>query len=572
MSFDVPADGPAQVLSELARRRGLRYSRTHVRAALERHPQPTSLLALVEVAPSLGLKATAGQAELEVLEELEAEELPTILHFAGPQGGFGLLEAVLPEGRGFRLWDSRHGRRVVSRETLAQVWRGVVVFLEREGHAPPEQGYWARRVREVLREEWRLRTGLAGPDASPTMRWGLVALGGVLLGLGIASQAPERRWGAAALAGLTALGMAASLMALVGTRGRASFLCGTGGLVDCESILNSNWAYVAGIPLSGLGTAFFGASLLVQCTLAWGAGAAPLWLAGTSFLPAVLLSVLLVGVQVRMRRLCTLCMAVHAVNVAGAALCLLWVWPRIPFPPTGLVPAALGLALLFLLLLSSVVPALTRATEDAEARQERARLLRSPLGTLAKLSEEPLVEVEADTVGVRLGEAEAPHRLVVLAHPSCKLCGPALEELEMLMEHHGAWLCGYVGVAPVDPDDPRDAALCEALAAVGVAFGGAAFLDAYGVTRRDFARLYGDAAPRARLAEVLGLDPASLEAARERAGARVRAAMALKQRHAQGIPAFFLDGRRCEAPLSHVEAWCERPALLQLLSSRGDAP
>lgn len=147
MSFDTLADGPAQVLSELARRRGLRYSRTHVRAALARHPEPSSLLALVEVAPSLGLKATAGQAELEVLEELEPEELPTILHFTGPEGGFGLLEEVLPEGRGSQLWDSRHGRRVVGREALAQAWRGIVVFLEREGHGPPERGYWARRAR-----------------------------------------------------------------------------------------------------------------------------------------------------------------------------------------------------------------------------------------------------------------------------------------------------------------------------------------------------------------------------------------------------------------------------------------
>lgn len=572
MSFDAPADDPAQVLSELARRRGLRYSRAHVREALERHPEPSSLLALVEVAPSLGLKATAGQAELEVLEELEPEELPTILHFTGPEGGFGLLEAVLPEGRGFRLWDSRHGRRVVGREALAQAWRGIVVFLEREGHGLPEQGYWAHRVREVLREEWHLRTGLAGPDASPATRWGLGVLVTVLLGLGISSQPPEWRWGAATLAGLTALGMVASLMALAGTRGRASFLCGTGGPLDCESVLGSGWAYVAGIPLSALGAAFFGASLLVQCTLAWRVGAAPLWLAGTSFLPAVLLSVLLVGVQVRMRRLCTLCMTVHALNGAGAALCLLWVWPRISFPPPGLVPAALWLALLFALLLSSVVPALAHATEDAEARQERARLLRSPLGTLAKLSLEPLLDVTAEAVGVQVGEAEAPHRLVVLVHPSCKLCGPTLEELESLMERHGAWLCGFVGVAPMDPNDPRDVATCEALATVGAAFGGAAFLQAYGEARRDFARLYGEAAPRDRLAEVLGLDPASLEKAREQAGAWVRAATVLKTRHAQGIPAFFLDGRWCEAPLSHVEAWCEWPALLELLSPRGDAP
>ncbi|HYO64685.1 MAG TPA: hypothetical protein VEU33_01275, partial [Archangium sp.] len=61
----LPRDGPAEPLAELARRRGLRYSRAHVRAAVERHPNPGSLLALVEVAPTLGLQTSAGRGDLE---------------------------------------------------------------------------------------------------------------------------------------------------------------------------------------------------------------------------------------------------------------------------------------------------------------------------------------------------------------------------------------------------------------------------------------------------------------------------------------------------------------------------
>jgi uncharacterized membrane protein len=568
MSLEAPADGPAQVLSEVARRRGLRYSRAHVRAALERHPEPSSLLALVEVAPSLGLRATAGQGDMEALDVAEEEELPAILHFAGEEGGFGLLEAVLPEGRGFRIWDSRHGRRVVEREALSRAWSGIVVFLERAGPEIPERGYWRRRAREVLWEEWRPRTELAGPAASRTARLGLGVLAAALLGLAVLAQPPEWRLEAAALAGLTALGLAASLTALGWTRGKASALCGAGGPVDCESVLLSEQAYVAGVPLSGLGTAFFGASLLLQSTPGLGAGAAPLWLAGAAFLPALPLSVLLVGALVRMRRFCTLCLTVHGVNAAGAALFVLGIWPAVPFPPSGLVSAALLLALLFVLLLSTAVPYLSRAGEDAEVRREHARLLRTPPGTLARLALEPRLELEGERVGALVGEAEAPHALVVLAHPSCKPCGPALEELEALVEQHGAWLRGFVGVAPLDPEDPRDAVVCEALAAVGVAFGGAVLLQAFRVAKRDFARLYGDTAPRAWLARELGLDAARLDVARDEAWLRVRRAAALKARHAKGVPAFFLDGRRCEAPLSHVEAWCSRPALLDALLPR----
>jgi uncharacterized membrane protein len=569
MPFDAPTDGPAEVLAEVARRRGLRYSSAHVRSAMAQHAAPMSLLALVEVAPSLGLKPTAGEAELDALDETGPEELPVILHFAGEPGGFGLLEAVLPEGRGFRLWDSLHGRRVVSRELLTQAWSGILVFLEREGPGVPERGYWHRRARELLREQWRPRTELAGPAAAPVVRWGLGVLAVLLLGLALLAQPPGQRLGAAALASLLAVGLAASLAALTWTRGKASRLCGAGGPVDCESVLWSDWSSVAGVPLSGLGVAFFGASLLLQCTLALHGGPAPLWLAGTLLLSALPLSVLLLGVQVRMRRVCTLCMAVHAVNVAGAVLCLLWVWPTLAFPPPGLGPAVLGFALLFVLLLSTVVPYLSRATEDAEVRREHARLLRSPLGTLARLSQEPRLALEGEALGARVGEAEAPHTLVIVVHPSCKLCGPALEELEVLVERQGARLRAFVALAPLDPEDPRDAAVCEALAAVGLAFGGAVLLQALRVAKRDFARLYGEAAPRAWLAGVLGMEPERLEAAREQARARVHEAAALKSRHARGIPALFLDGRLCEAPLSHVEAWCMQPALLEPLAPRG---
>jgi len=568
MRFDVPADGPSQVLTEACRRRGLRYTRGHVREVLARHSEPTSLLALVETAPLLGLKAVAGQAELETLVETELEELPVVLHFRGTPGGFGLLEAVLAGERGFRIWDSQQGSREVEREAFAARWSGIVVFLERSGAAVAERGYWRRRTREVLWEERRPGPELAGPRASRGARWGLAVLGLGVLGLAVLAQAPGARLGAAVLMGLTALGLGASLLALTWKRGRASALCGTGGPMDCESVLLSAQAYVAGVPLAGLGAAFFGASLVLQGTMALGTGPAPLWLAGVAFACALPLSMLLVGVQVWMRRLCTLCLTVHAVNAAGAALFLLWLRPGVPVASQELGPAALLLMLLFGLLLSTVVPYLSRAGEDAEVRREHAQLLRSPLGTLTQLSQQPRLTLEPEAVGARVGEADAPHALVVLVHPGCKLCGPALEELEALVERQGAWLRAFIGVAPLDPEDPRDEAICEALATVGVAFGGAVLLRAYHLARSHFSRLYADAAPRALLARELGLDATRLEAAREQAAARVRAAAVLKSRHAKGVPAFFLDGRRCEAPLSHVEAWCAQPALLEALTPR----
>lgn len=562
----LPSDGPALALAEAARRRGLRYSRAHVRGLVERHPQAGSLLALVEVAPALGLKPTAGQGDLETLDALEPGELPAVLHFAAHgEQGFGLLEAVLPGGTAFRVWDSLAGTRVLPREALASLWSGVVVFLEPQGQGTPEPGGWHRRAREWLLERWRPRTGLVGPSGSPWVRWGLGALLVALVALAVLAQPPDLRWRAGAVAGLTALGLAAALTAAAWTRGaKAVGLCGTGGHLDCDSVLLSDWAHVGGVPLSGLGTAFFGASLLAQAAAALGGSPAPLWLAGAAFLAALPVSLGLVAVQVVMKRYCTLCMTVHAVDVAGAALFLFGVWPVLPGPPPGLVPAALLWLLLFGVLLAAGVPTLLRNDSEGEAvARAHARLLRSPLATLAQLQAQPVVPVDAGAVGAPLGVAEARHTLVALVHPSCHACGPVVDALPGVLAAHPGVLRAVVGVVP-RTDDPRDAVLCEVLAAAGAAWGGDVLLQLYRVVKADFTRWLEAKDVAAELSAVAGLDAAALARQKDVGRAWVREAGGLKA-HARGLPALFLDGRPCEAPLAHLEAWCTSPQLLALL-------
>ncbi|HZI11670.1 MAG TPA: vitamin K epoxide reductase family protein, partial [Myxococcus sp.] len=388
-----------------------------------------------------------------------------------------------------------------------------------------------------------------------------------LVALAVLAQPPGLRWRAGAVAGLTALGLAAALTAAAWTRGsKALGLCGMGGRLDCDSVLLSDWAWVGGIPLSGLGTAFFGASLLMQAAAALGGSAAPLWLAGAFFLAAMPVSVGLVAVQVVMKRFCTLCMTVHAVDVAGAALFVLGVWPVLPGPPPGLLPAALLWLLLFGLLLALAVPTLLRDDADAqEVQRAHVRLLRSPLATLAQFQSRPVVPVDGAAVGALLGPPEAPHTLVVLVHPSCQVCGPVVDGLPGLVEASAGTLRAFVAVAP-RLEDPRDTALCEVLASAGAAWGGDVLLQLYRAVKQDLPRWMEAKDVAAELATAAGLDAAELARRRDVGGARVRGATALRA-HALGFPALFLDGRRCEAPMAHLEAWCTRPQLRALLDA-----
>lgn len=571
-ALELPEDGLVPMLHEAARRRGLRYSRAHVRALLERQERPGSLLSLVRAAPELGLKATAGQADLETLDTLETHELPAVLHFqTETHQGFGLLEAVLRRAPDspvtFRLWDSAHGSREVERDFVARGWSGVVVFLEREGRGEPEPDYLRHRARELLFEEWRWNTALVGPASSPGLRWGGALLLALLLGLAVLRQPTSGRGPTALLALLSLLGAAASLAALTWTRGKGSRLCGTGGPIDCESILHSEWAHPAGVPLAGVGSAFFGSLLLVLCASALGGGSAGVWLVGAAFLPTLPLSAVLVAAQVRMRRLCTLCMGVHGVNLGGAAVFIVGVWRHVPSTPPGVGTAALLGVLFFGLLLSCFVPLVSQADETASRLEEHTRLLGSPLVTLARLAQESRLSLEGEALGPALGEADAPHELVAFVHPACAHCGRWVEELEALLTAHAHRVRVHFALTPMDPEDAGDVAACDALMAAGEAWGGAVFLQLFRWAKRDYTRLRQAEDPLALLATEAHGEPEALERALERARARVQEATRFKRRHVRGLPTLFFEGRRCEAPLAHVARWLDSPALLAVLSS-----
>jgi hypothetical protein len=221
------------------------------------------------------------------------------------------------------------------------------------------------------------------------------------------------------------------------------------------------------------------------------------------------------------------------------------------------------LLLLFVLLLSTAVPLFSRGGEEESLLREHTRLLRSPLATLARLSQEPRLALDGEALGPRLGEADAPHVLVVLAHPACSHCGPVLEEVEALVSGRRQQVRAHVALAPMDPEDPRDSSACEALTAAGVAWGGEVFLQLFRAAKRDYRQLLEAQNPLALVAAQAGQVPETLAEARGPARSRVHAAATLKQRHARGLPTLFLDGRRCEAPLAHVAWWLDRPELLE---------
>jgi uncharacterized membrane protein len=556
-----------EILVELSRHFELGYSQMFLQTQLVAHAAPASLSALVDVGSALGLTLSAGRHPPDALDAIETGDLPAVLHFAA--GGFGLLVAVDERGFHFR---ERHAVQILRREELEAMWDGIIVLVE-PGEQPGIREPWRlpRRLQEHLLVHWKARLELAGPRSSPLLAGGLLAGSIGAGGLAVAAQPAGLALRIAILLGLALIGVAASFeMAGVsaGTTSRfARVLCGSGKR-DCKGVLTSPYAKIGGVHLSDIGFAFLGslALLLAATALATPAqAAAVVWLVGGLLGLASPGAIALIAAQLTLKKLCTLCMAVHAVILTGAALVVVSAATGVlPAPP--LVPvaaAALLWLLLFALLLSSAAPHLRQAPalESAESRLEA--LLESPQVTLVETVANPPVALDGAGLGVTVGKPDAPIEVVIFAHPMCPACGEVLGQLAMLLQAHPASVRGTIVIAPLKKMVENDRPLCEILVGLGRRNPGA-FLPLLMESKRHVNRLVAED-PATVLAEILGAPRELLTALAASARPIVDAAEAAIDSHGGAVPQVFVNGHPTQAPLRHVQAWCNDPSLLARL-------
>ncbi|HEY7876249.1 MAG TPA: vitamin K epoxide reductase family protein [Actinomycetota bacterium] len=558
----VPGDGPEASLARVARRLRLPYSRGFVARMVAAHPKAQTLLAVVEVAPSLGLKATPAEVEADALDALD---LPLIAHFRGPDGGgFGVLERV--GASGYVVWDSVHGRRRLGRDDFLAHWSGIVALVARTGvERASEERHLRNRMAEAL-------FGASDPPAPSGGRGAAfvrILLGALVIGLvaaAIAGTARDDRLAATAVALLSGAGLAVAAIAALATSAHANpvsqRVCARGTLVDCHSVLASRYSRIFGIALTDLGIAFYSGLLLLLATAA--AGRATVWsVVVLAFAAAVPVSVALTIVQIAMRRLCTLCLAVHAINVSAAALA--WIALRPERWPARLLVAELALlGLLALVVLFVVVPYFRRSHGLEVISAMHRRLSGSPFGSLAALTTEVPTGLRGPDYGIRVGGSAAAHELVVFVHPSCNRCAPVMQEMTALA---GSGLVdAYLGLVPKDSDDAdRDA--CAAVLAAALGLGAERIFEAYAAAKRRFGSMrVGDAIEV--LAEELHVARDEIDPAWAGARARIDLSERLVDAHADGTPAVFFDGRVYRGPLSHLATLLtEHPDLLAPLAS-----
>lgn len=545
---DVPTDGPEAALSRVVARLKLPYSRSFVARAVAAHPRPQSLLALVEVGRTIGLKATPAEVEPSALSELD---LPLIAHFEGSgSGGFAVVERVGPEG--YTVWDSKHGTRVIEPEDFLRHWSRIVALLERDPTgAVTEKGLWRNRI--VERVFGRIEPpAVTGSRSAGLVRAALGTLVAALLGLAVGAAPADDRIAVAAVTLLSIVGFAVATLTAVSIASQDNALsdriCARGKLVDCHSVLTSKYSRVFGIPLSDVGVSFYAAILLLLGTGAVASGWPGPWaVAGIAYAATLPAAVVLIGVQISMRQLCTLCLAVHAVNAAAAIISLLWLRPR-AWPLEDAASYALLLALFFCTALFFAIPYFKKSQGLRILGAMHRRISGSPFASLAEILTEEPRGVRGEDHAVPMPGPAADHELVVFVHPSCNRCEAALVEIQGLLESGLVRIA--IGLVPKDPEE-ADRHMCSAVVAAGIAGAPGTVRAAYAAAKKNLAAVLAED-PVPVLAGELSLSTESIAGALRDARGRVDRAEAVVDAHAEGTPALFFDGRLYRGPLTHL--------------------
>jgi uncharacterized membrane protein len=536
----ITSDGPDAVLYRLSTRLRLPHSRSDIARFVATHPRPSSLLALIDIARQLGVELKPGKTDLSALDSLD---VPFVAHFNGTGGGgFALVEGRSENG--LQLWDSTNGARVVDEETFASQWSGVVAMIDSAPEPAGRLGQVKQKVTETI------AGGLEPPSIAGGLgAWALrILLGAValsLMALAVADQPDALRVPVAAIAALAIAGLVvAALMSIAIASYGGPYspgICGRGRLVDCQSVLTSRFAKLAGFSLSDVGASFYAAVMLLIAVSAVVQSRAVVSVVGLAFIGSVGAAVVLIGVQLAMRKLCTLCLAAHAINLAGAVVAWRYLLPDGP-RVANLGPAALLLALAFLLVLFFVTPYLKDHSVLKKLSGDYQRMTSSPFGSLAQMMTERPTGLVGAEVGVALNDSDGRDELVAFLHPGCSQCEPVLREI------HGLGSKAQLRVfVSLPPKDDRERALCEAITAAGISLGSEGFVQTFGVAKKRFAELV-----RKNPNAELGVDPAAIESVVPRARELVARSEAFANEHVEGTPALFFNSLPFQGTVAHL--------------------
>jgi hypothetical protein len=300
--------------------------------------------------------------------------------------------------------------------------------------------------------------------------------------------------------------------------------------------------------MSEIGIGYFGSMVLLIAAAALFPDHPAVWNAiGIAFTASLLPAVLLIAAQISMRQLCTLCLAVHAVNATGALI--YWTLLRDGWTADGLAGALLLMAVFVAIIVLLVVPYAMSATRLDALGDSVRRMMRSPFASLAQLQTESPTNVSGALCGVPLGDPAAEHELVIFAHEGCSRCEPVLAQVHGLVSQ--GLVRAFLAIAPKNGDDV-ELRSCAWVLAAALSLPPEARLQAYAAAKKHSDDL-GSTDVARLLAGEIGIAPEKIEESFDGAWALIKRCQVLSDEHVEVTPAVFFDSRKFTGPLAHLE-------------------
>lgn len=421
------------MLQKLLNELSIKVTLTTLEADLVNHPYYPKLVSLTDVLTNYGVHNITFKTTLPKLDDMP---LPFLAVTKSEHQTGEILALVLTvEDKHITYFDPESERVVsVTKDKFSGLWpSGLVVIMDAE-QGVDEINYHGKRAVERRSAFAASLYYLAVPV--------LAVLAAIL---SFIRHGLHAFWPVLYLLVTLAGAMVGCLLLLHEIGAKAPLLqqiCSSSKKINCDAVLQSKAASIAGISWGVIGFTYFTGCVLplvfiglgdvnVLCLLAW---------LNVLAMPYVVFSIYYQWRVVQ--QWCVLCLSVQAVLILQFGISLAaGLLTLTPFSKLFTAENMMHTALFFLItfvIINALIPSLKAARQNKLTTAELQRMKHNPEIFRALLLQQKAMAAPAGNLGIVLGNPSAPNKIVKVCNPYCGPCAKAHAQLEQLVHNNPA--------------------------------------------------------------------------------------------------------------------------------------
>jgi protein-disulfide isomerase/uncharacterized membrane protein len=414
------------VVSLYLEKLNVKVTRASLSKQLEENPYFPSLYSINNVLDKFHIPNEAFTLEAHHLGELQPPFITYINNTAA--GKDFILVTAISETTVTYLSNNKKEKKV-TRESFLTDWEKIVLVAEPDAQST-EPNYEVNLKKEnsaIRKKQWLWFAGLT---------IAAITIAGLFINLN------KPLFSFAAIVSLTKLsGSAIAILLLIYETDKSnSFvknLCIAGKQTNCDAVLNSKSAGIAGLKWSEVGFFYFAASVLFLFYPSIAFTEKIPWLAiGATLVSPYILFSLYYQYKV-VKQWCPLCLAVQGVLLLELIWAVVTYWqnPVWPAPDTVIITAIITSLLLPITAWFIIKPLLQKTKQAAQYKAAYKRLLYNPEHFNQLLQQQQQAPDGWQQLGITIGCPTAQNTILKVCNPYCGPCAKAHPELEAII--HG---------------------------------------------------------------------------------------------------------------------------------------